>query len=100
MKQLVEFTIKKFNRIDILVLSAGVSAHSFFVDLPDMKVFKSVFETNLYGYVYLTRHALPYLKKQKGQIVAISSVTGSFPLPLRSHYSASKAAVNAFMRVI
>jgi len=83
-----------------LVLAAGVSAHSRFEDLPNMDIFKEVIETNLYGYVYPTRYALPHLLKQHGQIVVVSSTSGVLPLPLRTHYSASKAAVNAFFNAL
>lgn len=52
-------------KIDILVLAAGVSAHSMFDDLP-LDVFNKVMEINLYGYVYLTKYGLPHLYKSQG----------------------------------
>ena len=82
-------------RIDLLVLAAGVSAHSMFDDLP-LDIFDKVMKINLYGYVYLTKYALPYLYKTEGQILIISSISGSIPLPMRTHYCASKYAVTGF----
>ena len=49
---------------------------------------------NYYGYLYCVYYALRHLKKAKGQIVVISSVSGELGLPLRTGYCASKFAVN------
>lgn len=62
-KALIETTIQNFGKIDILILAAGISAHSLFEDFQDMSAFRKVVETNLYGCVYPVRHALKYLKK-------------------------------------
>merc|ERR1712178_232895 len=53
-------------------------------------------DVNFFGYVNMTKHALPHLKQSKGQIVVVSSVSGMMPLPLRASYNASKFAVNGF----
>lgn len=37
-KELVQFTIEKFGKIDILILSAGVAAHSRFADIENIDV--------------------------------------------------------------
>ena len=101
-KGLIESTIAKFGGIDILILAAGISAHSKFEDFKEMNTFKKVVDVNLYGCVYPTRHALQYLKKEnrgnksKGHIVVFSSFSGEFGLPFRSSYCASKFAVSGF----
>jgi NAD(P)-dependent dehydrogenase (short-subunit alcohol dehydrogenase family) len=102
-KNLIELTIQKFGRLEILILCAGISAHSLFEDFQDMEPFKKVVETNLYGCAYPVRHALKYMKKdvknpqsKKGHIVVLSSYSGEFGLWYRSAYSASKFAVNGF----
>ena len=64
-KTLVETAASNFGRIDILVLCAGISAHSLFEDFQDMAPFRKVVETNLYGCVYPVRHALKHMKKEK-----------------------------------
>jgi NAD(P)-dependent dehydrogenase (short-subunit alcohol dehydrogenase family) len=67
-----------------------------------MGTFRKVVDTNLYGCVYPTRHALPYLKsppkskQPKSHIIVFSSYSGEFGLPDRSAYCASKFAVNGF----
>ena len=53
-------------------------------------------ETNYLGAVYCTYHALSYLKKSRGMIVAISSIQGKIAVPYHSGYVASKHAVQGF----
>ena len=62
-KDLVEFTLEKFGKIDILVLGAGIAAHSFFRDFEDLDAFKKLMEVNFMGYLYLCRYALDTLRK-------------------------------------
>ena len=51
---------------------------------------------NFYANVFLTKHALPHLRKSGGQILVISSISGKFGLPERSAYCASKFALTGF----
>ncbi|EAR97259.1 enoyl-(acyl carrier) reductase (macronuclear) [Tetrahymena thermophila SB210] len=95
-KRMIQECIKHFSKIDILVLNAGVNAHSKFVELPDLSSFKKVMETNFYGCVYPTKYALPYLQKTKGQILVLSSLSGEIGLPFRTAYCSSKFAVTGF----
>jgi NAD(P)-dependent dehydrogenase (short-subunit alcohol dehydrogenase family) len=55
-------------------------------------------KTNYYSNVYLTKYALPFLQKTKGQIVLISSFSGKYGLPSRSAYCASKFAITGFIQ--
>jgi short-subunit dehydrogenase len=54
-------------------------------------------DTNFWGTVYCTKHALPYLLKAKGTVVGVISVAGHIGLPGRTGYSASKFAVRGFL---
>jgi len=47
--------------------------------------------------VYCTKFALPYLQKQKGTVIGISSISGLAPLPGRTAYTASKHAMDGFL---
>lgn len=60
---MVEFTIKKLKRIDILLLCAGISAHCLFEDFDNLDIFKKIMEVNFMGYVNATKYALPHLKQ-------------------------------------
>lgn len=95
-KALVEATVKRFGRVDILVNNAGISMRAMFRDL-DLKVLKSLMDTNFWGTVYCTKYALPYLLEAKGSVVGVISVAGYAGLPARTGYSSSKFAVRGFL---
>jgi dehydrogenase/reductase SDR family member 7B len=99
-QNLIESTIAKFGKIDVLINNAGITMRSLFDDLEDIEVIKKVMDVNFYGTVYATKLALPYIKKTKGSIVGISSIAGYRGLPVRTGYSASKFAVNGFLEAL
>ena len=98
-KNLIDKTIEKHGRIDILINNAGISMRANFVDL-DLSVIKELIDTNFYGAVYCTKFALPYLLKQKGTVIGISSICGLTPLPGRTGYAASKHAMDGFLNTL
>ncbi len=93
---LIQRTEEAYGRIDVLVNNAGIDVVSKFDDLLDLKLFKQVVDVNFYGAVHCTYHALPHLKKTRGQIVNISSLAGVFAIPFNSPYVASKFALTGF----
>lgn len=95
-QKLISETLSLFNRLDLLVLNAGVNAHAKFSQLKELNVFDKLMKTNFYANLYLTKYALPSLRKTKGKIVVISSASGKFGLPERSAYCASKFALTGF----
>jgi dehydrogenase/reductase SDR family protein 7B len=97
--EMVEKTIQKYGKIDVLINNAGISMRSMFEDC-DLNVIKTVMDINFYGTVYATKYALPYIKLTKGSIVGVSSIAGYKGLPVRSGYSASKFAVNGFLEAL
>ena len=98
-KNLIDETVKKFRRIDILINNAGISMRALFIDV-DLQVLKRLMDVNFWGTVYCTKFALPYLIKAKGTLVGVSSVAGFHGLPGRSGYSASKFAMHGFMETL
>ncbi|RLD48320.1 MAG: short chain dehydrogenase [Bacteroidetes bacterium] len=98
-KNLIDKTIKKYKKIDILINNAGISMRASFEDL-NLSVIKELMDTNFYGAVYCTKFALPYLLKQKGTVIGISSITGLTPLPGRTGYAASKHAMDGFLNTL
>ena len=74
-KKLIEETILKFGRIDILINNAGISMRALFNDL-GLDTFRKVMDTNFYGTVYATKFAMPFILESKGVIVGISSING------------------------
>ena len=65
-ERIVDFTIKKFSRIDICVLSAGTSAYGRFDGNSNIDVMKKVMDVNFFGYVNMTKYVLPHLLKTRG----------------------------------
>lgn len=98
-KKIIDTTIQKFGKIDILINNAGVSMRALFNDL-HLDVIRTLMNINFWGTVYCTKYALPYILKEKGSIVAISSIAGFTPLPARTGYSASKAAIHGFLNTL
>ena len=98
-KNLIEETIKKFGRIDILINNAGISMRAAFIDL-DLDVIKRLMDTNFWGTVYCTKYALPYLLESKGSVVGVISTAGYLGLPGRTGYSASKFAIRGFLSTL
>lgn len=106
-----QFVSEKFGKLDILVNNAGVGAEDgIFANKTSEtteKELQSVFGTNLFSVVAVTREFLPLLKKSEaGRIVNLSSVLGSLTLHADPNsqiaavktfaYDASKTALNAF----
>lgn len=94
-KQLIDETIAKFGRIDVLICNAGISMRALFEDV-DLDVFKQLMDINFYGAIYAVKFALPHLLESKGSIIAISSINGWRSTPARSAYSSSKFAMQGF----
>ena len=92
-KNLIDQTITKLGGIDILINNAGISMRAPFEKV-EIDVLQEVMNVNYWGTVFCTKAALPELLKNKGSLVAVSSVTGFKGLPGRSGYASSKFAMN------
>jgi dehydrogenase/reductase SDR family protein 7B len=98
-KELIDRTMKRFGRIDILINNAGISMRALFENT-DLTVIKQLMDVNFWGTVYCTKYALPYLLREKGSVVGVSSIAGYKGLPGRSGYSASKFAIQGFLEAL
>lgn len=98
-RELINQTIKRFGRIDILINNAGISMRALFNEV-DLNVIRQLMDTNFWGTVYCTKFALPWLLKTQGSLVGVSSVAGYKGLPGRTGYSASKFAMQGFLEVV
>lgn len=84
-------------RLRLLVNNAGVETEYLPAEHAPEAAWRSVFETNLFGLVELTRRALPALRAAGGAaIVNVTSASLLFPMPFYAIYRASKAAVQAY----
>ncbi len=98
-KVFIEETIKIFGRINILINNAGISMRAMFAET-DMETLHRLMDVNFWGAVYCTQFALPFITKEKGDIVGVSSIAGFRGLPGRSGYSASKFALNGWLEAL
>jgi short-subunit dehydrogenase len=95
----IDAVVKNFGTIDILINNAGISMRALLEEV-ELDALKKVMDINFWGTVYCTKFALPYILKNNGTIVGVSSIAGFRGLPGRSGYSASKFAVNGFLESI
>lgn len=97
---MVQKTVENFGRIDAVVNNAGILIAS---DVEHLKEehWDSVLDVNAKGTFLVVQAVLPFMKKQiYGRIVNIASIGGKHGAPEQAHYSASKAAVMGFTRVL
>jgi len=82
--------------VDVLVNNAGESQVGAFEEVPPEEIERH-FALNVFGAVRLTQLVLPGMRERGfGRVVMIGSMQASFPLPFRSAYTASKAAIKGF----
>lgn len=98
-RHFIEEVISAFSGIDILINNAGISMRAEFAET-SMDTLRTVMDINFWGSVYCTRYALDAIKKNKGDIAAVSSIAGYRGLPGRSGYSASKWALQGWMEAL
>ncbi|KAI8497372.1 hypothetical protein Bbelb_246780 [Branchiostoma belcheri] len=98
-KNLVEQTVQKFGKIDVLVNSAGI-AHLASIETTDMAEYDKLMNVNVRSMVALTQLCVPHLIKTKGSIVNVSSVNGMRAFAGLLAYCMSKSAVDQFTRCV
>lgn len=98
-KNLIDETIRRFGKIDVMINNAGISMRALFEDV-NLDVLRKSMDINFWGTVYCSKFALPHLLKTKGSLVGVSSIAGYKGLPGRSGYSASKFAMQGLLEVI
>ena len=101
-RALIAAAVAKYDQIDALINNAGMSAQALFeeVKADDLAWYEQLMRVNLWGSVWCTHAALPYLKQSRGSIVAVSSLAGLFGVPGRTAYSATKFAMTGFFEAL
>ena len=95
-KKIVEFTLKAFGRIDVLVNNAGLGKVNLLTEQPEEEI-NELIDTNVLALIKLTQMVLPIMKEQReGHIINLSSTLALFPPYSLAVYSATKAAVKTF----
>ncbi len=95
--EVVERTLDAFGRLDIVVNNAAYQQHQKSIeDITDEQLDRT-FRTNIYGYFYMTRAAMPHLKPGS-TIINTGSITGLEGSRQLLDYSATKGAIHAFTK--
>jgi NAD(P)-dependent dehydrogenase (short-subunit alcohol dehydrogenase family) len=96
-REAVARTMKELGRLDVLVNNAAFQEHvTAFEDLTD-EHFDRTLKTNLYGYFYMAKAAVPHMKPGSS-IVMTGSVTGLLGNSRLLDYSMTKGGIHAFVR--
>jgi NAD(P)-dependent dehydrogenase (short-subunit alcohol dehydrogenase family) len=84
-------------RIDVLVNNAGFSIAPAGAEESSIEQAKSIFDTNFFGIVRMTRTVVPHMRRQRrGRIINIGSVLGFLPAPYMALYAATKHAIEGY----
>ena len=96
--RLIEDTIKRFDRIDVLVNNEGINVDRALKAM-SVEDWDRVIQTDLNSYFYTLKAALPYFMQQKsGTILNISSLTGQMGNYGQANYGAAKAGIIGFTK--
>lgn len=97
-KQMIEFVLGKYGKIDVLVNNAGISENKLFTDITD-EDWQKVINTNLYSAFCVTQEVLPNMINNKsGCIINISSIWGMVGASCEAVYSIAKAGIDAMTK--
>ena len=93
----VQKTVDTFGALDILVNNAAFQEHAESLEEITDEHFDLTFRTNIYGYFFMTRAALPHLEEGSA-IINCGSETGIFGNKVLLDYSSTKGAIHAFTK--
>lgn len=92
-KMFVQLQQEFSGQLDFLVNNAGVSGPAGPLESLDIDAWKATFDVNLHATFYVSKHAIPLLKRQGGAIMNLSSTAGLYGYPMRSPYASAKWAI-------
>jgi 3-oxoacyl-[acyl-carrier protein] reductase len=97
---LINGTLEKFGRVDVLVNNAGITRDTLLLRMK-LEDWQAVIDLNLTGVFLCTRAVAKIMLKQRsGRIINIASVAGQMGNPGQANYSAAKAGVIGFTKTV
>jgi L-rhamnose 1-dehydrogenase len=99
--KMVDFAVKEFGRLDIMVANAGICPFEEFLKI-DEELLDRVIGVNQKGAFFSAQAAMKQMIEQKtaGRIIFTSSVSAIFGGELQAHYCPTKGAINQLMKSI
>lgn len=94
----VEQAVAAFGKLDVLINNAGVFPETAELDQYPVVAFEYMIKHNIYTAFHLSRAALPYLQKTRGNIVSAGSEAGQMGSPNITPYGGTKAWVMTFSK--
>lgn len=99
-KQAVEQTMQRFQKIDVLVNNAGIGYFGAVEESEDAAI-RRMFDINVFGLGDMIKAVLPQMRKQKsGHILNIASIGGLRSFPGVGYYNATKYAVDGLSEAL
>ena len=97
-KQMVQYVLSKYGKIDVLINNAGISGYKLFADVSD-EDWQNIINTNLYSAFCVTQEVIANMVHNKnGCIINISSVWGLVGASCETVYSITKAGIDAMTK--
>ena len=96
-ERIITETIKHFGKLDVLINNAGIYTKDT-IETVDLDEYERIMSTNVTSVIKLSKLAVPYLEKTKGNILNVSSAAGLRIKPDSFSYCISKYACNAITK--
>ena len=99
-KNLIDFAIEKYNKIDVLINNAGVAQEVLFTDITD-EDFDKMMKVNLYSAFYTTQETVRHMiREHEGCVINISSIYALTGGSCEVHYSMAKAGLDGMTKAL